>query len=112
MTPSPPHPTSLSSAISAAVGRVVADHVGRGPTTVRTTIREDVVVCVMRDTFTKAERKLVDAGQGAFVKDMRLRFQEMMRPDLIAVVTELAGRPVDAFLSDHHLDPDIAVEVF
>ena len=104
--------SSLNAAISAAVGRIVADYVGRGPRSVRTTIREDVVCVVMRDTFTKAEHKLLEAGQGAFVKDMRLRFQATMRADLVGAVTELTGREVEAFFSDHNLDPDVGIEVF
>ena len=35
-----------------------------------------------------------------------------MREDLIATVVEHTGREVVAFLSDHHVDPDIAAEVF
>ncbi len=103
---------SASARISDAIGRVVADYVGRGPTSVRTTIMSDLVVSVMRGTFTKAEQTLLDNGQGAFVRDMRLRFQQTMREDLIAAVSEVTGREVEAFLSDHHLDPDIAVETF
>ncbi len=107
-----PGTQSTSAQVSDAVGRVVAEYVGRGPTSVRTALMGDLVVCVMRDTFTKAERTLLERGQGAFVKDMRLRFQQTMRADLIAVVTAITGREVEAFLSDHHLDPDIAVETF
>ena len=43
---------------------------------------------------------------------MRRRFQQTMREDLIAAVVEHTGREVAAFLSDHHVDPDIAAEVF
>ena len=103
---------SMTAQISDGVGRVVADFVGRGPTSVRTMILGDLVVSVMRETFTRAERTLVDEGQGEFVRDMRLRFQQAMREDLIAVVTDATGREVEAFLSDHHLHPDIAVETF
>lgn len=98
--------------IGDAVGRVVAEHVGRGPTSIRTTMQGDVVVCIMRDTFTKSERKLVEGGDGAFVKDMRLRFQQTMRDELVAIVTEATGQQVDAFLSDHQIEPDVAAEVF
>ena len=31
---------------------------------------------------------------------------------LVGVVEEVLGRKVAAFMSDHHLDPDMAVEVF
>jgi uncharacterized protein YbcI len=95
---------SVPAKISDGVGRVVAEYTGRGPTSVRTSLTGDLVITVMRDTFTKAERKLV--------KDLRLRFQQTMRDDLIAVVTRATGREVEAFFSDHHIDPDIAVETF
>jgi uncharacterized protein YbcI len=35
-----------------------------------------------------------------------------MREDLVGLVEEITGRTVIAFLSDNHLDPDIAVESF
>ena len=35
-----------------------------------------------------------------------------MKGDLVAAVEEHSGHDVLAFLSDHHIDPDIAVEVF
>ena len=35
-----------------------------------------------------------------------------MRDDLVAEVEGLTGRRVIAFLSDNHLEPDIAIEAF
>lgn len=35
-----------------------------------------------------------------------------MRNDLVAAVEELLGRRVIAFLSDNHIDPDVAIESF
>ncbi len=35
-----------------------------------------------------------------------------MRDDLVATVEEHTGRKVAAFMSDNHIDPDMAVEVF
>lgn len=107
-----PQVQPMSAAISDGVNRVVVDYVGRGANRIRTTIVDDMVITVMRDTFIKAERKLLDTGQGGVVRDLRLRFQQTMREDLTAVVTSVTGRRVEAFLSDHHLDPDIAVETF
>lgn len=103
---------SVAARVSDGVGRVVADFTGRGPTSVRTSITGDLVVTVMRDNFTKAERTLVETGQGAAVKDLRLRFQQTMREELSAVVAAATGRRIEAFFSDHHIDPDIAVETF
>ena len=35
-----------------------------------------------------------------------------MRHDLIAGIEDILGRKVTAFMSDNHIDPDVAVEVF
>jgi hypothetical protein len=43
---------------------------------------------------------------------MRRRFQETMKHELIAAITEHTGRVVDAFLSDNAIEPDVAVEIF
>jgi uncharacterized protein YbcI len=43
---------------------------------------------------------------------MRRTYQETLRSELVDVVQEVLGRSVLAFMSDHHLDPDMAVEVF
>jgi uncharacterized protein YbcI len=99
-------------AISQAVVRVVRDYTGRGPTKAHTTIHDNIVIVVLRDTLLKAEQSLVAGGQGLAVMDMRRRFQGAMEDDLVAAVTEHTGRTVEAFLSDNTIDPDIAVEVF
>jgi len=99
-------------AITQAVVRLVRDYTGRGPTQAHTTINDDVIIVVLRDTLLKVERSLVDDGEAQAVTDMRRRFQSTMRRDLVAVVTEHSGRTVEAFLSDNVVDPDVAVEVF
>ena len=99
-------------AITQAVVRLVRDYTGRGPTQAHTTITDDVIIVVLRDTLLKAERRLVDDGQSQAVRDMRRRFQSAMQRELVAVVTEHSGRSVEAFLSDNVVDPDVAVEVF
>jgi uncharacterized protein YbcI len=69
-------------------------------------------VITLADTMTKAERTLTETGQGGFVLDMRHRFQHAMRDDLVAAVEVNTGRKVIAFMSDNHVDPDMAAEVF
>jgi uncharacterized protein YbcI len=99
-------------AISQAVVRLVREYTGRGPTKAHTTINDNIVIVVLRDTLLKAELSLVASGQGHAVMDMRRRFQGAMEDDLVAAVTQHTGRTVEAFLSDNTIDPDIAVEVF
>jgi uncharacterized protein YbcI len=105
-------PASLSASISNHVVRLFAEYTGRGPTRARTTIRDNVVVCITEDTMTKAERRLTQEGEGALVVTVRRRFQSTMRADLVGGVELLTGRRVVAFLSDHDAGADMAAEVF
>jgi uncharacterized protein YbcI len=90
----------------------VREYTGRGPTQAHTTITDNVVIVVLRDTLLKAERSLVNDGYAESVIAMRRRFQSTMRDEFVAAVSEHTGREVEAFLSDNAIDPDIAVEVF
>jgi uncharacterized protein YbcI len=101
----------LSAAISNAAVRIHRDYLGRGPDKARTTIADDVVVVLMQDTLTKAERSLVAAGQRDAVLRTRQTFQRTMRPDLVGEIEQLSGRAVVAFMSANHIDPDLACEV-
>jgi uncharacterized protein YbcI len=94
------------------VGRIFRDYLGRGPTKTRASIRDNVVVVVLEDTLTKAEKTLAAGGQVEPIPQMRRTFQATMRESLTDAVAELTGRRVIAFMSDNHTDPDYAVEVF
>jgi uncharacterized protein YbcI len=107
-----PRGSSLHAAISDLVMRVTADYTGRGPTRARTTINGDWIFVTLSDTLTKGERTLVATGRSQFVRDARRAFQDAMRDELVADVERLTGRTVIAFLSDDHIDPDVAIECF
>jgi uncharacterized protein YbcI len=102
----------MGTAVSNAVVALFSEYLGRGPTRARTVFGQDFVAVVLQDTLTKAERRLADEGEGDTVLSTRRTFQKAMRHDLITVVEQLTGRHVVAFLSDHQLDPDYAVETF
>ncbi len=102
----------LAAAISSGVVRVIRDYVGRGPTKARTYVSTDLIAVVLEDTLTKGERSLVMDGETTLVLSARRAYQRTMQDDLIALVEGLSGRKVMAFLSDNHLDPDVAVESF
>jgi len=113
--PDPKHQDTvgpLTAAISTAVVRIIREYTGRGPTRARTSIRDDVVVVVLRDTMLKAEQSLVQDGKPDVVLDMRKEFQNTMRDELSSAIEMLTERQVIAFMSDNHIDPDLAVEVF
>ena len=101
-----------ANAISSAAVRIVSEYTGRGPTKAKTAITRDLVTIVMQDTMTKAERMLVESGKADLVLNVRREFQGTMCDDLIAAVELNMERKVIAFMSDNHVDPDMAVEVF
>jgi len=103
---------SLTAAISNAIVRIMAEYTGRGPTKARTSIRDDLVVVLMKETLTKAERSLLMAGQGDFVLEVRKRHQDTMQESFVAAVEMLTERQVVAFMSANHLEPDMAAELF
>ena len=107
-------PRELSSAaqISNLVVQLLRSYTGRGPTKAWTSIDGDLISVVLRDTLTTGERSLVSDGRSKLVLDVRKAYQRTMRDDLVLGVERITGRKVIAFLSDNHMDPDIAIESF
>jgi uncharacterized protein YbcI len=71
-----------------------------------------VVVTLMQDVMTPAERTLARTGNAPAVTNMRHLFQETMPAEFSTVVERMTGRSVVAFISGNHIDPDMAAEVF
>jgi uncharacterized protein YbcI len=110
-----PQPTDrgrLASAVSNAVVRLFAEYFGRGPTKARAVVTSSAVMVILEETLTKAERKMAEAGLADSVRETRRLLQDTMREEMIAAIEDLTGRHVVGFLSDHQLDPDIAMESF
>lgn len=105
-------PGDQASAISRLLVKTMAEYTGRGPTKARTSIAQDVITVVLDDNLTRAEQSLAREGYADEVLRMRRAFQRTMATTLIAGVEEITGRQVEAFLSDNHIGPDIAVETF
>lgn len=99
-------------AISNAITKLQREHYGRGPDSVRTVIGYDHIICFLENSFMPVERTLLEAGEGDAVRTTRIAFQRAMEDRFKAVVEEISGRNVRAFLSQVSLIPDISVEVF
>jgi uncharacterized protein YbcI len=106
------HDSSPNAEISRRAVQLLRDYTGRGPTRARTTINHDSVMIILGDTLTKGERKLAQNGKAERVLQVRHDYQLVMRDDLIEAVEDVLDRKVIAFMSDNHLDPDLAAEVF
>ena len=102
----------LSAAISRAVVHLFSEKTGRGPTKARTTIDADLIVVLLHESMTHAERTLVQAGKHDEVLRIRRTFQETMQPGLVRAVEELTQRTVVSFMSANAIDPDAAAEIF
>jgi uncharacterized protein YbcI len=101
-----------SAMISTSAVQLLRDYTGRGPTQAKTLINQDLVTVLLADTLTKGERTLVERGGSDRVLQLRHEYQLAMRDDLIAVVEGQLDRKVAAFMSQNHIDPDLAIEVF
>jgi uncharacterized protein YbcI len=106
------HQGELLASISNMVVSVYADHLGRGPTKARTFITEGVITCLLEDTLTRAERKLVESGRASPVLEVRSTIQETMRDELAGGVEELSGQQVRAIIAGTEVNPDISTQIF
>lgn len=107
-----PHESPLQ-AISNAMAQVYKTQFGRGPTKVKTFFAgPDAVVCVLEDTQSPAERKLVAMGEDQRLRDVRLFFQYATEDDMRGPVEQVTGRRVRAFISGIDVRADASVETF
>jgi uncharacterized protein YbcI len=98
--------------ISREIVRLQAEYYGKGPTKAKTYIFDDVVVVVLEETFTRAEKTLAQRGEGDAIQHIRRRFQQQMAEDFTSVVEQATGRSVRVFLSDTNIPADVSVEMF
>lgn len=108
----PPPIGELTAAISTAIVRLFRTHTGRGATKAKTILSDELVVVTLGECLTTAERQLADAGHAELVLEVRRALHEGMRDDATALVEELTGRKVIAYLTDQELFPDLASLTF
>src|SRR4051794_9315650 len=105
---------SVQMQISNEMVRLYKEQFGRGPTKARTNwAGPDIVVAVLEDTLTPAERNLVKLGEHQRLRDLRMFFQYATVKEFCEPVERLTGRKVRSFHSsiDTHAD-GMAMETF
>ena len=100
------------SGISNSMVRLYREHFGKGPTGAKTYVLDDLVICVLRDGLTTVEKTLFEQGRGDAVREMRAAFQDAVADRFTSTVERLTNRKVVAFMSQAHVAPDLAIEVF
>jgi uncharacterized protein YbcI len=103
---------AMRATISTESVRLQAEYYGKGPTRAKTYITEDLVVVVLEESFTRAEKTLVERGEREAIQHIRRRFQQQMADSFTSVVEQATGRKVKVFLSDTDIDQDVSVETF
>src|SRR6476659_9572446 len=98
--------------ISNEIVRLQAEYYGKGPTRAKTYIVEDLVVVVLEESLTRAEKTLVERGEREAIEKIRRRFQQQMADKFTSVVEQATGRKVRVFLSETNVDQDVSVETF
>jgi uncharacterized protein YbcI len=97
-TTAPSHSILLD--ISNEMVRLYKEQFGRGPT--RSSAHwcgPDLLVVVLEDTFTPAERNLARMGEHQRLRDARIFFQYATVPEFCDPVERLTRRKVRAFIS-------------
>jgi len=98
--------------ISREIVRLQAEYYGKGPTKAKTYIVEDLVVVVLEETFTRAEKTLAERGEREAIEQVRRRFQRQMADKFTNVVEQATGRKVRVFMSETDVEHDVSVEMF
>ena len=103
----------LLAAVSEAMAAMHERYHGRVPATAKSLMMgDDLLACVLGGVYTDVEKTLIELGRTQTVHETRGEFQHAMRHKFIEAVEQLSGRPVIAFISNHHVGPDLAVELF
>ena len=72
----------------------------------------DLIACVLGGVYTDVEKTMIELQRSTIVQETRSAFQDAMQHKFIEVVERLSGRTVVAFISNYHVGPDLAVELF
>ena len=104
---------SLLLEVSNAMVGLFKDQFGRGPTKARAHwAGPDTIVCILRESFTPAEKNMVALGEHQRLRDVRLFFQAATEQQFRDVVGGIVDRPVESFMSAIDTHTDTAIEVF
>jgi uncharacterized protein YbcI len=103
----------LLAAVTEAMVGFHAHYHHRQPVTAKTLmLGDDLLACVLGGVYTDVEKTMIEIQRSTIVQETRNEFQNAMQDKFIAAVEGLTGRKVLAFVSNHHVGPDIEIELF
>ena len=104
--------SEITREISEHMGRLQSEYYGRGPLKAKCYYTDDLVVVRLDETFTRAEKTLLDRGEKDTIQMIRRRFQQHMEGEFKAIIEQATGREVTIFLSETNIEKDVSVEIF
>ena len=85
----------------------------RAPVTAKTRmLGDDLLVCVLGGVYTDVEKTMIELQRSTVVHETRRAFQNAIERTFIAEVERLSGRDVLSFIPNHHVGPDLEVNLF
>jgi uncharacterized protein YbcI len=112
-SPAPLNGDALLSAVTDAMIGLHQRYHHRIPVTAKTLmLGDDLLACVLGGVYTDVEKTMIELQRGTTVQETRSAFQNATQHRFIEAVERLSGRDVLAFISNHHIGPDVEVELF
>ena len=103
----------LLAAVTRAMVELHEHYHHRVPVTAKTQLLGgDLLACVLGGVYTDVEKTMIELQRTTIVQETRSAFQNAMQQKFISVVERLSGRRVLAFISNHHVGPDMEIELF
>ena len=104
---------TIEARIATAMCEIQADYYGIAPRRAEAHyLPGKLVTVVLRETFTKAEQRLIEFGSGEPLREGRERFQRLSEDQFVSVIEQQTGERVATFVSTTHLEDAVAIEVF
>ena len=104
---------ALLHAVTDAIVALHVRHHGRAPAQAKTHLLEDeLLACTLTGIYTNVEQTMIELQRADDVHATRHAFREDVKKPYIDVVQRLSGRTVRASVTNSHVGPDLAVEIF
>jgi uncharacterized protein YbcI len=103
---------SLLARISTEIVQIFKEYYGKGPTSAKSYMFDDMLFVVMRGGLNASEKFLLEKDEVDVVRQYRQTFENRMNEILSEKIEALTSRKVIAFNSQILFDPDMSIEIF
>src|SRR3954471_4938318 len=107
-----PEHGEMRAALSNALVALMKQHYGKGPTAAKSFINDEYVFTVLEGGLTRNEETLLPPVREEVLRDYRMAFQQVVRPEFTGAVEEISGRRVLDYHSQIVFDPPRSFELF